>query len=207
MDLSFIKKLSGEQKEKLKSAFNALVNPAPAPAPAPAPTPLAAPVQEVPLADGTTILKYDTPTLAVGSVVTIVTPDGEIPAPVGEHTLQDGTVIKVEVVDGVAKVTEMSAPEAPPAPVPAMPQMQQALDGLTAQFAELKNQFDSVKAENGTLKAELEAVKNSFASHSNALKELTPLVFAIAEIPSDKPIETPANKPVKKSGLDKFINR
>ena len=204
MNLDFLKKLTNEQKDKLKSAFNALTQPVPAPAPAPAP--MAAPVQEVPLADGTTILKYDTPTLSVGSVVTIVTPEGEIPAPVGEHTLQDGTVIKVEVVDGVAKVTEMSAPEMPPAPVPAMPQMQEAVNALTSQFADLKKEFEAVKAEKDALKSELETVKANFSQHSNALKELTPIVFAIAEIPSDKPIEAPANKPEKKSGLNKYFN-
>lgn len=203
MNLDFLKKLTTEQKDKLKSAFNALTQPAPAPAPAPAP--MAAPVQEVPLADGTTILKYDTPSLGVGSVVTIVTPEGEMPAPAGEHTLQDGSVIKVEVIDGVAKVTEMSSPEVPPAP--AMPQMQEAVNALTSQFDDLKKEFEAVKAEKDALKSELESVKANFSQHSNALKELTPIVFAIAEIPSDKPIEAPANKPVKKSGLEKFINR
>ena len=59
------------------------------------------------LADGT-IIKFDK--LEVGGMVSVVTPDGEVPAPVGEHELEDGTVIVIteEGVISEVKLVEMS---------------------------------------------------------------------------------------------------
>ena len=58
------------------------------------------------LADGTQI-KYPGE-LAVDTPIIVVTAEGEIPAPDGEHTLEDGTIVKT--ADG--KVTEILAVQA-----------------------------------------------------------------------------------------------
>jgi len=57
------------------------------------------------LADGT-IVSFDK--LEVGGKLSVVTPDGEIPAPVGEHELEDGTIVVV-LEEGV--IAEIKAPE------------------------------------------------------------------------------------------------
>jgi hypothetical protein len=59
------------------------------------------------LADGT-IVKFDK--LEAGGIISVVTPDGEIDAPVGEHELEDGTVI---VVSEAGLIAEVKMPEAP----------------------------------------------------------------------------------------------
>lgn len=59
------------------------------------------------LADGT-VVKFDK--LEAGGVISVVTPDGEVPAPVGEHELEDGTVI---VVSEPGVIAEVKLPEAP----------------------------------------------------------------------------------------------
>ena len=98
--------LSVEQKTELKDlfSFNTTV-----PVIAPENTPVAEPVVmgEAKLMDGT-IVKYDTPELVIGSMITVVTPDGEFPAPVGEHTLENGTVV---TVDETGKVIEIEVKE------------------------------------------------------------------------------------------------
>ena len=98
--------LSVEQKTELKDlfSFNTTV-----PVVAPENTPVAEPVVmgEAKLVDGT-IVKYDTPELVIGSMITVVTPDGEFPAPVGEHTLENGTVV---TVDETGKVIEIEVKE------------------------------------------------------------------------------------------------
>tara|TARA_R110000868_G_scaffold136447_1_gene349392 strand:+ start:7126 stop:7689 length:564 start_codon:yes stop_codon:yes gene_type:complete len=53
------------------------------------------------LADGT-IVKFDK--LEVGGLVSVVTPDGEVPAPVGEHELEDGTVIVIAEAGVISEV-------------------------------------------------------------------------------------------------------
>jgi len=72
--------LSVEQKTELKELFSFNT---PVPVVAPENTPVAEPVVmgEAKLVDGT-IVKYDTPELVIGSMITVVTPDGEFPAPV-----------------------------------------------------------------------------------------------------------------------------
>jgi hypothetical protein len=57
------------------------------------------------LADGT-IVSFDK--LEVGGKLSVVTPDGEIPAPVGEHELEDGTIVVV-LEEGV--IAEIKAPQ------------------------------------------------------------------------------------------------
>jgi hypothetical protein len=101
--------LSVEQKTELKDLFNFNTT---VPVIAPENTPVAEPVVmgEAKLMDGT-VVKYDTPELVIGSMITVVTPDGEFPAPVGEHTLEDGTVI---TVDETGKVIEIEAKEETP---------------------------------------------------------------------------------------------
>ena len=101
--------LSVEQKIELKELFTFNT---PIPVIEPENTPVAEPVAmgEAKLMDGT-VVKYDTPELVIGSMITVVTPDGEFPAPVGEHTLEDGTVI---TVDETGKVIEIEAKEETP---------------------------------------------------------------------------------------------
>lgn len=98
--------LSVEQKTELKElfTFNTTV-----PVITPENTPVAEPVVmgEAKLVDGT-IVKYDTPELVIGSMITVVTPDGEFPAPAGEHTLENGTVV---TVDETGKVIEIATKE------------------------------------------------------------------------------------------------
>jgi|694.fasta_scaffold10264_25 hypothetical protein len=101
--------LSAEQKAELKGLFTFNT---PVPVIEPENTPVAEPVAmgEAKLMDGT-VVKYDTPELVIGSMITVVTPDGEFPAPVGEHTLENGTVI---TVDETGKVIEIEAKEQTP---------------------------------------------------------------------------------------------
>jgi len=101
--------LSNEQKAELKGLFTFNT---PVPVIEPENTPVAEPVAmgEAKLMDGT-VVKYDTPELVIGSMITVVTPDGEFPAPAGEHTLENGTVI---TVDETGKVIEIEVKEETP---------------------------------------------------------------------------------------------
>jgi hypothetical protein len=47
--------------------------------------------KDVKLNDGTTIVSYDGDTPAQGMPLFVVTPEGRIPAPDGEHVTEDGT--------------------------------------------------------------------------------------------------------------------
>ena len=83
--------------QSLREAFNEMVNPTP--------------VQEVKLIeailkDGT---KVEVTELAVGGIVTIES----VPAPTGEHELQDGTIIVVGENGAITEIKEMEVAEPP----------------------------------------------------------------------------------------------
>ena len=60
------------------------------------------------LIDGTTIVRVEADAIGVGLPLFVVTEDGLIPAPAGEHTLEDGTKV---YVDEAGIITDVEAPE------------------------------------------------------------------------------------------------
>lgn len=179
-------------KAFLKEKFNLGVAPV-----APAVPQVQAPVQPVALQESTlqdgTVIKYDTPTLAVGSVLTVVSPEGEMPAPVGEHTLADGTKITVGEGGKVESVT----PGAPVAP-PAAPVVQTA-DPLAQVKAEYDVKFKAFAAEKEVFQKQIETQKQEFAALRKDVGEFLEMFSQILELPTAKPVETPKNKKEKRN--------
>lgn len=124
-----------------------------------------------------TVLKY-TGDLAVGAKCLVVTPDGEVPAPEGEHKLMDGStvVIKKEGEDSV--ITEIK---------PAEEMKDQAILAMIEKAVSAK--FESIEKSNKELKAELEATKLKLATKSSQLKDLGTVVEAMASISTEEPIK------------------
>jgi len=63
------------------------------------------------LNDGS-MIKTDSDALEVGSMILVSTPDGEMPAPAGEHTLKDGRTIVTDDEGRVLEIRETDAPAA-----------------------------------------------------------------------------------------------
>lgn len=127
------------------------------------------------LVDGTEI--EVTPAVEVGATVTVTGPEGEqLPAPDGEHELQDGTVIKV--AGGV--ITEVMAIEADkkhePAPVD-MTQLMAAVDQrIEAAVAKVSEKF---KADDATTR--------------KVIGEILTVVQEMAEVPAEPAIKEKRN--------------
>lgn len=184
--------LTPEQKEKLSKAFKFNVPVVTPPATTPAPTG----VKEDTLADGT-VIKSDSPEFIVGSIVTVVTLEGELPAPDGEHTLSNGDVIVV----AEGKVTEIkkAAPVEPQSPaIPAMPEMVAQMKAeFDAKIAKVFKKIDEVSAnfskESEVFKAQFTGITEAF----NAFSEL------LSVTPSAEPIKKPEN--VTPNGFNKKV--
>lgn len=123
------------------------------------------------LVDGVTVLEADS--FEAGKEVFIVTPDGNVPLPVGDYELENGQILVVSEEGIIAEIKEMPSeaeeemPEAEaPAPVEEA-EMTQAQPKKTIESIikeTLFSEVEKIKAENESLKAELSALRLELSS-------------------------------------------
>jgi len=119
------------------------------------------------LVDGVTVLEADA--FEAGKEVFIVTPDGNVPLPVGDYELENGQILVVAEEGIIAEIKEMPTeeeeveePEAEaPAPVEETEMTQQVPKKTIESIIKetLFSEVEKIKAENESLKAELSALK------------------------------------------------
>jgi regulator of replication initiation timing len=124
-------------------------------------------LEQMTLVDGITVLEAESfePDYSVG----IVTSEGIVPAPIGEHETTDGMIVVVEV-EGIIKEVKpvATAEEEVEVEVEAAaetPAVKKVVDTITKEtfFAEVKVEVEKIEAENKALKVELEALKLELA--------------------------------------------
>jgi hypothetical protein len=174
--------LPTELKAKLKSAFMQF-GAEPEVAKAEEPIKMA----EIKLVDGNVVSVEGE--FVVGAKIYLVTPEGLVPAPNGEHTAEDGTV--VTVMDGV--ITEIEAKEEAPE-VEAMP--------------EEMSEINKLKTEMASMLAELKSLKASFEKQNETSKLTLSAINKIIETPVTEPIEAKVDfsslSPYQKHKLAKY---
>ena len=115
------------------------------------------------LADGVTVLEADS--FEAGMEVYVVTPDGNVPVPVGEYELENGMILVVATEGMIEEIKEAAAEEEAVTPE----QPEEATGGEPAEEAQMERQpkrtIESVVKEHHfsseieTLKAELSKLK------------------------------------------------
>jgi len=174
--------LPTELKAKLKSAFMQFTE-----------TPVTEPQQEpikmaeIKLVDGNVVSVEGE--FVVGAKIFLVTPEGLVVAPNGEHTAEDGTV--VTVLDGV--ITEIEAKEEAP-----------EVETATEQMGEV----DKLKTEMAAMSKQLESLKSEFAKQTETVKLTLSAINKIVETPVTEPIEAKVDfsslTPYQKHKLAKY---
>lgn len=160
---------------------------------------------EIPLQDGS-VLKV-AGEMGPGAECLLVTPEGEVPAPEGEHTAADGSIIVVKKEGEKSVIAEVK-----PAAEMADQKMQAAIDELKKHIdGVIASKFSTVDSENKKLKSELESTKLKLAKVTSQLGQTVGIVNAFANIPTDEPIIEP-QKPVSKTQelnnkKDNLVNR
>ena len=133
-----------------------------------------------------------TPALAVGSVFSLISEDGDIPAPDGSHTLSDGTV--VVVLDGT--ISEIVEPE--------IVDVTEELSAIKAENESLKNALESYKVEASEKFAELETKLSKQMEFSGLLNEA---FIALSETPTVIPTQAVVTETVQMSAQDLMQNQ
>ena len=153
--------LPSELKAKLKSAFMQFAE-TPAVEPQPEPIKMA----EIKLVDGNVVSVEGE--FVVGAKIFLVTPEGLVVAPNGEHTAEDGTVITV--MDGVIAEVASKEEEAPEMP-------------------EEMSEINKLKTEMASMLAELNSLKASFEKQNETSKLTLSAINKIIETPVAEPVE------------------
>jgi hypothetical protein len=161
------------------------------------------------LVDGT-IIRYES--LEVGMPLLVIDEAGnELPAPDGEHELEDGTKITVE--SGI--ITEIATKEEKAPEVEEMPieQPMAAVETVSKEdFEALKSEVENLK----TIFKEFTKTNETLSADNVAMKEIVKETFSIVEklakVPSDNPVTVRSNNPFKKSisredELESIINK
>jgi flagellar capping protein FliD len=130
------------------------------------------------LADGT---KLKITELVVGGIVTME--DGT-PAPVGSHTLEDGTTIEVAEGGTIAAIT----PKEQPAPGE---DMNARFASYEEKFTSYEQKFQASEQRFATLESANNNLKAAFDKSNEALQGLIGLVETIVKEPSQEPAQVP----------------
>ena len=161
------------------------------------------------LMDGT-IIRYES--LEVGMPLLVIDEAGnELPAPDGEHELEDGTKVTVET--GIITEIASKAEEAPEAEEMPIEQPMAAVESVS------KKDFETLKNEVADLKTKFEefsTINENLSADNIAMKEIVKETFSIVEklanVPTENPISVRSNNPFKKSvtreqELENLINK
>ena len=148
------------------------------------------------LADGT-IVKFDK--LEVGGMISVVTEEGEIPAPVGEHELEDGTIIIVAEPGVIAEVKMVEEEVSVEVEVE---QSKEEAFNYDAKFLEISNSFNSKMSE----------IETKVSALNDVTKKLIEFMEAFATIEAAPETQAPKNtflaqsKNVKSDSFKKLQN-
>ena len=141
------------------------------------------------LADGT-IVKFDK--LEAGGIISVVTPDGEVPAPVGEHELEDGTIVVVSEEGIIAEVKMVEADgnevevevEMSEEDEDAKPLVEEVVaEPQVDRFAEISEAFNSKLAE----------VESKVDMLNDVTKKLVEFMEAFAQVETAQETQAPKN--------------
>jgi hypothetical protein len=196
------KMLTNEQKTELKAQlvkFNVtpVQNAAPvAPvAAAPASTPPAEPSSTGGTLQSGEAVKWDTPTLTTGSKVVVVTPDGELPLPDGEYTLDNGSTFEIMngAVTEVAPGGEVEVPSE--MPMAAADPNDARITALEAQVAQLTEMCNTLKTNHSA----------QFSDVTKDVDNMKEFFNSLLDTPTAAPIESQIDKTRTKNQIK--INR
>jgi len=128
------------------------------------------------LADGIVKIEFEGEEMKVGDAIWVVAKEGtKVPVPVGEHPLEDGTVLIVTVEGVVGEIKPAEAPAEENAPVDATASEG---DGKVSNEAKIASEIES-------------AIKSILIKYTSQEKEIADLKEVVAELskqPASKPI-------------------
>jgi len=143
--------------------------------------------KEAKLADGVTIVTWEGE--LEGAELMVVSEEGKIPAPDGEHTLESGEV--VTVAEG--KVTSVTPAKEDEVEVEVELEKTEDYDmaSINTMLKECMSKIEMLEKKMGesSVEAKVDEAMSAINSHKEAFTQLVELVDRIAKLPSDEPAD------------------
>jgi len=128
------------------------------------------------LADGSVKIEFEGEEMKVGDAIWVVAEDGtKVPVPVGEHPLEDGTVLIV-TVEGVV---EEIKPAAEPANEEPAPVIEAGEDGKVSNDAKIASEIESA----------IKSILIKYTAQEQTISELKEQIAELSKQPASKPIQ------------------
>jgi hypothetical protein len=144
------------------------------------------------LADGSLKIEWDGEVLSEGLSVWVMADDGtKVNVPVGQHPLEDGTILIVEV-EGIAKEIKPAVEEVEEVeePTPA----QDLNDGKVSNDAKIASEIESA----------IKSILIKYTAQEQRIAELENQVTELGKQPSEKPLKNTSTTTVELSAYEKF---
>jgi len=143
--------------------------------------------KEAKLADGVTIVTWEGE--LEGAELMVVSEEGKIPAPDGEHTLESGEI--VTVAEG--KVTSVTPAKEDEVEVEVELEKTEDYDmaSINTMLKECMSKIEMLEKKMGesSVEAKVDEAMSAIDSHKEAFTQLVELVDKIAKLPSDEPAD------------------
>jgi len=157
------------------------------------------------LKDGTPF-KYTGDKLDKGSIVTVVSEQGEVPMPVGEYVLPDDSVMVVAQEGENSVVAEIKAPaaEAMNNDAETISDVKERVTKIVEKFSQFETAFNEVKSLKDTIekqKIQIDNLKLKLGKQGALIVGLTEFNEAFGSVETAKPAEEPT---AKKHRVDKL---
>jgi len=128
------------------------------------------------LADGSLKIEFDGETLSEGISCWVTAEDGtKVPVPVGEHPLEDGTILVVEQEGIVKEVKPMAVEEEAPAPV-----VEAQEDGRVSNDAKIASEIESA----------IKSILIKYTAQESKIADLENQISELGKQPASKPINS-----------------
>lgn len=177
---------------------------------------------EIKTADGAFTITFQGEDIVVGEPVFVITDEGELPAPDGEHILEDGRKVIVEgglgvvsevvAAEGVAEDVVTESPDAPAEDVPMKKddvQTPLSKEEVERTITERVRKFEEdIKAEYDAKIESLESkFKSDFEKYNEIIEGIYQVYVKISEEPAVKPVQAPKKFVSEKKRLDDMWNK
>jgi len=129
------------------------------------------------LMDGSVTIEFEGEEMKVGDAIWVTADDGtKVPVPVGEHPLEDGTILVVteEGIVGEIKPAEAPAEEGAPAPV-----VEAEQDGKVSNDAKIASEIESA----------IKSILIKYTAQENKISDLENQIAELSKQPASKPIQ------------------